>query len=152
MNQLLIYILALIMVISHAVMWVLYFRHEVSIFRKAKPTGFFGKESWKRKYKERQGILKKKEGKELQLADENSWYYDFFNIKYKEAFPGSATVFVFITDGYHFVQFIMWTCLAVIITLSIDGGLWNFIMVRIPISLTFEILFSRILTPYDNDL
>lgn len=32
------------------------------------------------------------------------WYYTTFNIAYTEAFPGSATAFVALTDGYHACQ------------------------------------------------
>lgn len=36
----------------------------------------------------------------------NNWYYKFFKIPYKERFPGSATIFVFLTDGMHLTQFL----------------------------------------------
>lgn len=49
-------------------------------------------QSWDRKYK------KPKE------PAPTSWYYKLAVLKYKERFPGSGTVFVSLTDGYHFSQ------------------------------------------------
>lgn len=40
----------------------------------------------------------------IEPAPQN-WYYKLFKIKYKERFPGSATIFVTLTDGYHLTQF-----------------------------------------------
>jgi hypothetical protein len=34
----------------------------------------------------------------------DNWYYNFFKISHKERFPGSATIFVSFTDGYHLMQ------------------------------------------------
>lgn len=44
----------------------------------------------------------------------NTWYYRWFKIKYKERFPGSATIFVFVTDAYHLFQalFKIFLCLS----------------------------------------
>lgn len=34
----------------------------------------------------------------------STWYYKLAVLKYKEKFPGSGTLFTFVTDGYHFTQ------------------------------------------------
>lgn len=73
-----------------------------------KPHSFFGSDSWRRKYKRHKQsndfIYLTLPAPEKGLA---GWYYRFFRIKYKERFPLSATVLVFLTDGYHLVQFVM---------------------------------------------
>jgi hypothetical protein len=58
--------------------------------------GFWGSESWRRKYR----------GASLRAPKEN-WYYKLFKIKHEERFFGSATIFVWITDGFHLTQFVM---------------------------------------------
>ena len=57
--------------------------------------GYFspGTDHWKRKYK-------RASGGQLVPAP-NTWYYRFFNLKYKERFPLSATLLVFIVDKWH---------------------------------------------------
>lgn len=49
-------------------------------------------ENWNRKYKQ-----------PLEQA-QTTWYYKLAVLKYKERFPGSGTIFVALTDGYHFSQ------------------------------------------------
>jgi hypothetical protein len=72
-----------------------YFVSQLQIFGKLKThaLSFWGEDSWERKYSA--------------IKDApDTWYYRFFKIKYKERFPGSATIFVALTDGYHLMQFI----------------------------------------------
>lgn len=72
------------------------------------PYSFWGRESYKRKYKKHESS---NDQIYLTLAPKEKgfwgWYYKFFKIKYREAFPFSATILVFVTDGYHMLQFIM---------------------------------------------
>lgn len=60
---------------------------------------FWGEHSDRRKYRQTNP-----EGWVIDAPD--TWYYRFFKLKYKEAFPGSATIFVIFTDGYHLMQFL----------------------------------------------
>lgn len=57
--------------------------------------GFWGNESDKRKYK-----------RPLKPAPLTA-YYKYNDLTYVEAFPGSGSIGVFLTDGYHFCQFLM---------------------------------------------
>lgn len=50
-------------------------------------TGFWGAKSWKRKWKLAEGFSR-------EVVETG-----------KERFPGSSTIFVFLTDGYHLMQF-----------------------------------------------
>lgn len=63
-----------------------------------KPTGFWGSESWKRKYQWNADYV-------LVLNDgHQNWYEKLFKIKYKEKFFLSSTLLVSLTDGQHFCQ------------------------------------------------
>ncbi len=48
-----------------------------------------------------------------------SWYYPFFKPEYKEAFPYSSTILVFLTDSWHFYKFMMFWCYECIISMLI---------------------------------
>lgn len=89
---------------------------------------FWSQDGWKRKYLREEGHL-------LQPRKPN-WYYRTFNIKYSERFPGSATIFSFVTDAYHLSQwaFKIFICLTLApqIGLIWAGVLW----------LTWGIVFS----------
>lgn len=65
--------------------------------------GFWSIDSWKNKYKKHH--LKNVDYYDM-LQPTNNWYYRFFKIKHKERFPGSATIFVTFTDGFHLMQFL----------------------------------------------
>lgn len=89
------------------------------------PYSFWGTKSWVRKYKKNQQI----EDGYLFILPPDNWYYKIFRIDYKERFPGSATVFVFVTDGYHLVQWFMIKFIVLAITLNVKEffilyGLW----------------------------
>lgn len=62
--------------------------------------GLFDGMSWLRKY----AYTVDKKGSPSPAIAPNNWYYKIFKIKYKEKFPGSATIFVLFTDGMHFTQ------------------------------------------------
>ena len=86
--------------------------------RSDKPYSFWGKESWKRKYKKYEydpsvGF----KGYNL-IAAPDTPYYRFFKIKYKEKFPWSSTLLVFITDGFHLAQWFMIKFIIAAITLD----------------------------------
>lgn len=54
--------------------------------------GFWDSQAWRRKYKWDNGTP---------VPAPSTYYYKLFNLKYKEKFPGSATIFVSLTDCYH---------------------------------------------------
>lgn len=74
-----------------------------------------------------------------------TWYYRFFKIKYKENFPGSATIFVSLTDGPHLMQlfFKLFLILTIVIYEPIFNMVWDFIgyfaLWGIVFSLTYKI-------------
>lgn len=66
-------------------------------FHSENDTTFWGEGSWFRKYKSTPGLV----------TAPDTWYYRFFDIRYQERFPLSATALVFVTDGMHLTQFLM---------------------------------------------
>lgn len=79
------------------------------------PFSFWGAESWNRKYKRgRWGNVAgvpAEPNKYYLVAAPDNWYYSLFRIDYREKFPLSATVLVFLTDGFHLVQWVFIKCL-----------------------------------------
>src|ERR1043165_9244917 len=64
--------------------------------------GFFGFNQYRRKYKDGNALTPK----------EKTWYYTFFKLKYREAYPLSATLLAWTTDGYHLFQ-LVWKALVI---------------------------------------
>lgn len=85
--------------------------------------GFFGRDSWKRKYARNRSFP---EEVYFMIPSPDNWYYRFFRIKYKEKFPLSATMLVFVTDGFHLFQWIFIKVILLAITqdLYLYLGLW----------------------------
>jgi hypothetical protein len=65
---------------------------------------FWEQDSWQRKWLWRGTIIEGGRIERFFVVAPTTWYYKLFNLKYKERFPGSATVFVALTDGYHLFQ------------------------------------------------
>jgi hypothetical protein len=106
-----------------------------SVARSRNPTGFWGKESWLRKYKldhlDRPTLAKK------------TWYTKLFNIKYKERFPLSATLFVFISDGFHALQFVAINSLLLAVSLQTKNVPQAFIALIIVYRVGFYFTYYR---------
>ena len=79
---------------------------------------FWGEESWVRKYKRANKFVDEYH----RIIAPDNWYYNLLKIKYKEKFPLSATVLVFLTDGFHLVQWLMIKFLILAMTIHwVDG-------------------------------
>lgn len=79
--------------------------HNKFILSKKSHLGFFGLDSWRRKYKSRMGKDVPRGSFDF-IDAPSTWYYNLFKIKYKEKFPLSATLLVWTTDFYHLSQFL----------------------------------------------
>lgn len=78
--------------------------------------GFWGEWSHTRKYK--------KTNPEGWVIDpDDNWYTRLFGIKYKERWPTSTNLTVFLTDGYHFMQFLFLLFISASITFA-AGFTW----------------------------
>lgn len=96
------------------IMNVLQWHHSTSVFALQIPIGFWGSQSWKRKYR----LTQFGQPEYIERRHRNL-YYKTFRLQYRERFPLSATALVWLTDGYHFLQFIMISLLCAALTL------WN---------------------------
>lgn len=82
------------------------------------PRGFWGDDSWKRKYKMEEG--------NLLMPRKPNWYYRLFRIKYTERWFTSTNLTVLFTDGMHLCQSAFFIFLSV--SFSIATGL-NFFFI-----------------------
>jgi hypothetical protein len=82
--------------------------------------GFWGKDSWVRKYKYEffLGALS------FECVSKRNLYYRIFGIRYKEAFPFSATALVWLTDWYHAFQFVMLKAIFLAVYFREDWNNW----------------------------
>lgn len=115
---------------------------------KKPPFSFWGKESWNRKYKRYPYVDPMQAQQKYQLiAAPDNWYYEITKIKYKEKFPLSATVLVFLTDGFHLVQWTMIKCLILAMIVRYDHGItfmWgNGICLYILWLIFFNVVYTR---------
>jgi len=60
------------------------------------------------------------------------------------AFPGSTTIFVWTTDGWHFFQFMFHTSWQLAIAIQFDNWIYKFVLIKILFSLIFELVYSHI--------
>lgn len=104
--------------ICEAVKDTLSHHHSTSVFKKVSPTSFWGKESWRRKYKN----LDPLQGR---------------------AFPGSTTALVWITDGWHLVKLLHLIGLFSLMAFPID--LQKVLVLYFTYSMTFHIFYHKIL-------
>lgn len=84
--------------VCYAVLSVLKFRFELSVFNKSKWSKWFVDTSYQRKYK-------------YPTPAPSNWYYRILGVKYKEKFFGSTWIFVGFTDGFHAFQHLMLLCI-----------------------------------------
>lgn len=84
---------------------------------------FFGAASYRRKYKSKM-IHDSVIGSEpFPVKAPQTWYYKFFKIPYREAFPLSATLLVNFTDLYHLSQMFFKLFLALSFA-PLTGWIW----------------------------
>jgi len=107
-----------------------------SIFKKLNPEFWNPLESWKFKW-----------ASPFPQPAEDKWYYFGFLPRYKERFPYSSTVFVFLTDAWHLFKALMLGCImlavvnySVLVTPFID-----FILLYVTFTFTFTMFFDYIL-------
>ena len=72
------------------------------------------------------------------------WYYLFlYKPKYKERFPYSTTALVFLTDYWHFMQFIFLNCLFAGFCLLLPYPIYSFIVVRLIYLISFNYSYEN---------
>lgn len=81
----------------------------------------------------------------VKVAAPNNWYYRLTKVKYKERFPGSATIFVFVTDGYHLLQFFFKAFIvAAIVTYTRYFGYYDAIIYFVIFGIHFTIRYRAL--------
>lgn len=108
-------VLFLLSIISYSCLWTIQFKYTSSIFRFWKNQQYFNPAiSWKNKWK-------------------------IVNEKAIEAFPGSSTVFVFLTDFFHLCQFVF---LNSFMGLAALGIVREFNFITLALFIAFRFLFG----------
>lgn len=102
------------------------------MYETANPEGFWGDRSYNRKY-----------ASPLVYAPA-SWYYRVNDIKYRERFPGSATVFAGLTDGYHLCQAVFLASFSFAIAVQTDHWIANGILIRLLIGVVFTTSYYKL--------
>ena len=143
----------LLTVILYAVMSVHRFRYDQSLLQKLPK--WFGPDAWVNKYKSIPDSIGPHKGRIMSQPKYN-WYTKLFNLQNRERFPLSATVLVFLTDGFHFVQFLFITSLIVtILTFKFEFRgvaqlLWTALIYKALWSFVHEAFFSHFLIIKDK--
>lgn len=135
--------------ICNAIMDTLQFRHDRSVFKNLPDYHFFGALNWTRKYKREHldaGGFKFSDPPKSGLYAK---YHRFFGLKYKEKFLFSGTALIFLVDGWHFFQFLMYLFFALSVLIPFGFSPATLIMwvvvFRVLGSVVFELFYSQIL-------
>lgn len=127
---------------AYAVMWTLQFHFEKSIFMKLNHKYWYPPASWPNKWK----LIPFKDGDMIVAYDNKG--------RSIERFPGSSSIFVWLTDAFHLFQFIFLNTLILALSFMADGKMvysfpvqwWEaFIGIRLIYALVFEGLFGWLL-------
>ena len=105
--------------IFNSVMDILQHHHGKSIFKNTHPHSFWGSKSWVRKYKNN-------------------------DPKQGAKFFGSTTILVFLTDGWHLCQLLMFLSYEVAVAIHLDEPLIFIILSQIIGGLVFELFYTKI--------
>lgn len=94
---------------------------------------------WENNWKNRSESWAKKYSRKLEPSP-YLWYYLFlYKPKYKERFPYSTTALVWLTDYWHFTQFIFLNCLFIAFAINTTHPIYYFIGIRIIYAITFNL-------------
>ena len=118
--------------------------YSTSIFSDLNPQYWDANISWKNKY------AWDENGELIPVTDDNvgctlRWYYSLFNLQYIERFFLSATMFVFITDGMHLMQFFFKNLMILSIAVLLDPCLYWFVIYYLAWAVVWNLFYSIIL-------
>lgn len=118
----------------NAAMDILFTGYSSSIFSKFNPLWWDPQQSWKWKW-----------CMPLQPPDPK-WYYFGFLPRYKERFPYSSTIFVWVTDAWHFIKALMILAivLSIVLYTPIIAPSVDWLIYYIAWTFTFTIFFDYI--------
>jgi hypothetical protein len=109
--------------------------YDQSIFKNLNPLFWNPQVSWKNKW-----------AQPFPQPAEDKWYYFGFVPLYKERFPYSSTIFVWITDAWHLFKAIMLTCImaAIVLYVPIISPFVDFILLYCTFTFVFTIFYDYI--------
>jgi hypothetical protein len=130
---------------------IVHFHFDESIFARW-PKFWNPLESWKNKYGRWTLTNHKVYSDTFKEGSFKRWYYNTFRLKYIERFPGSATIFVFLTDGWHLSQFfrVLFIMLAIVAAFHVEPNVprptvWASIaLVAFPDKIAFWFFYTRV--------
>lgn len=132
----------LLAAVCYAVKETIDMKYEKSIWAETDANSFFGVDQWKRKYR-----VKHHNGEMINAP--RTWYYRYFNLKYKERFFLSGTLLVFVTDAFHFSQWMMMNFIALAVGTAmaeeIPMILWWALCARVTWWIGFGLFFEHLL-------
>jgi hypothetical protein len=97
-----------------------------------KPGSFWGQDSWQRKWS----------SEAIRPLAPDTFYYKLFDLRYKEAFPGSATIFVSVTDGPHLMQMVYLLCFSAAIAVHHETWWLWLLIYRAVFGVVFSIIYK----------
>lgn len=106
-----------------------------SIFRNLNPLFWDPQISWKNKW-----------AQPYPQPPEKKWYYFGFYPRYKERFPYSSTIFVWVTDAWHLFKALMLACImaAIVLYVPVFGTTVDFFVLYCSFTFTFTIFYDYI--------
>ena len=83
------------------------------------------------------------------------WYLGLYTPKFPEKFPFSSTIFVFVTDKWHFSQFIMLRSFYTAIAMFLTNNFWLvifsvFVVFPIILGISFEAFYGILRSYYKS--
>ena len=119
----------------NAVMDTLFTHFSQSIFKNLNPLFWNPEESWQNKW-----------AQPFPQPYEPKWYYFGFPPPYKERFPYSSTIFVFLTDAWHLAKALMLACImgGIVLYEPIVGGWGDFFIYYCSFTFTFTMFYTYI--------
>jgi len=93
-------------------------------------------DSWEGKYKkDRYGVLIP--------YTKKWWHFNLYIPAYEEKFPYSSTMFVALTDYWHFTQFMFLNCTFIAFCIHFEHPILTFIFVRILYAIIFNFTYEN---------
>jgi len=103
---------------------------------------FIGDESWKNKTPSQNNNYKKDENGWVKPYIKKWYHPKWWTPKFEEKFPFSSTAGVFVTDYWHFMQFIMLTSVTVAIGLLTGENIYGILITVVALKIIYGIWFN----------
>ena len=121
--------------ICNALYEIIFVAYDQSIFRNLNPLFWNPQISWQNKW-----------AQPFPQPAEDKWYYFGFVPLYKERFPYSSTIFVWVTDAWHLFKAIMLTCImaAIVLYVPMISPFVDFVLLYCTFTFVFTVFYDYI--------